>query len=116
MTSSELRKIIRESIESKINEISLKVDAPPDNFSDFRWIFSKALDEAGAPRNIIAEAYENEHVDSELFETMHMSWTHIRNEMKNIHDPDERQNVWDIIKEFYIQDAVDSVLNNNIIY
>ena len=116
MTSSELRKLIRESIENKINEISLKSNSPPDSFSDFRWIFSRALDEAGAPRHIIAEAYENEYVDSELFDIMHMSWTHIRNEMKNIHDPSERQNVWEVIKEFYIQDAVNSVLNNNIIY
>lgn len=106
MELEEIKKIIREAAHKQISDLQQKSRLVPQNFNEFRWIFSKALEQTNFPQHVIQEAYEDEINDSQIFESMYVAWAHIQQELKGIKDPKEKLHAWNQIKDFYINEAM----------
>lgn len=113
MNIDEIRQIVRNAIWRQIHEIASQADSYPKCFSDFRWNVAKALIEAKASQDIILESYESELGTGDIFDAMYESWMGVQSELKYISNPLVANETWKEIKGFYLQNAVDKILNRS---
>ena len=106
MKKSELVQMIREEVATVVANLTEAAAAPPKSFSEFRKAFAAALDQAGAPDDIIDEARDEDYEGGPVFGAIYEAWTNIEAEMRDVRDPEERQDTWLDMVEFYVHDAV----------
>jgi hypothetical protein len=106
MKKSELVQMIREEVLAVVANLMEAAAAPPKSFSEFRKAFAMALEQAGAPDDLVDEALDEDYEGGPIFGAIYEAWTNIEAEMSGIRDPAERHDTWLDMVEFYVHDAV----------
>lgn len=105
MKLEQLRKLIREEIETALDEAPKtrnKPSAPPENFGEFRKQFAAALRAAGASREIVSDASDLGYEGGETFGEIWQAWTEIE-----VHQRRGKidQDIWLDIIDYSVHDA-----------
>ena len=104
MTLNELKSIIRKTVKQQLKEASQKLSSPK-NLSDFRLALSHALEQAGAPADLVDEVSDVGYEGGGVFEAVFSTWRNIEAEMQS-ESPDKRGDVYLEIAPYYIHDLI----------
>ena len=104
MNLSQLRSIIRKSVNRQLKEAAQKLFAPK-NLSDFRQSLASALEQSGAPADLVDELSDVGYEGGGIFAAVFDAWQNISSEMQS-ETPAKQGEVYLEVAPGYIRDLI----------
>ncbi len=107
MKLGDLRRLIREEVETALDEAESSQTGVPTNFNDFRSQVAAGLKQAGAPQSLVDELEDLDDEGGGATRALYSAWNNIEYELRDAgKDPAARAEAWAASIEFYVHDAI----------
>jgi len=105
MDINSLRKLIKEEVDSVLDEAAAVDRGVPKTLNEFRTKLASAMKKAKAPPGMIAEVEDLGSEGGGVFGKVWGAWDNIRQETQGV-PPEELPSVWEDLVEFYVHDCI----------